>query len=106
MENEILLIYLLKYRIHIGHFNLLTVHYIHIPCDIDYVHSHVEGMKSDISGFVAHHHHHHLRVVISLLTFFMEEPLPAQVFLNEEPQLMPRKCQIDAFSTIYTPKSK
>ena len=48
---------------------------------MDCVHSHVEGMKSDIRGFVA------------------------QVFLNEEPQLMPRKCQIDAFSTIYTPKS-
>ena len=55
---------------------LLTIHYIHIPCDIDCVHSHVGGMESDISGFVA------------------------RVFLNEEPQ----KWQMDAFSTIYTPK--
>ena len=32
---------------------LPTIHYVHIPCDLDCAHSHVEGMKSDISGFVA-----------------------------------------------------
>ena len=52
---------------------LLIIHYIHIPCDTDCVHSHVEGMKSDISGFVA------------------------QVFLNEEPQLMPENVKLMHF---------
>ena len=81
MENKILLIIISAKVSYPPRSFWLTTHYIHIPCDIDYVQSHVESMKSDISGFVA------------------------QVFLNEETQLMPRKCQIDAFPTIYTPKS-
>ena len=52
MENKILLIYLLKYCIHMGHFcsqsttyislviqTVLTIHHIHIPCDTDCAHN-------------------------------------------------------------------
>ena len=51
MEKKILLIYLLRYRIQIGHLAHNSLHTY--PFDLDCVHSHVEGVKSDNSGFVA-----------------------------------------------------